>query len=314
MMDLTCWGVHFTLCEWFRSCALLAFIQPEISIKIQEEDWGSLWLQNVRLSLAPNLIMLMDVQHINPPVSLASSCYQGILKIYLDMISYSSFHLCLRTSSRAALGNRIQGLSCGEAIVSLSWNGFASAHYRFFWCLRFRERNRKALLEVLETRCMRMYVCTCSSPFKVTILRYLQASSSLVSHRYLLQNCCTQSMEHSCPWMKRHFPRIEDPIHDSVHILADPVAHRHDRNCPRSTWGGISWMGAVIRWYGSCWDMTTCDDRISQYLVDWIMCCLVIDIPILIILDPKPSFDTLDLWSLHLRSSTIGYAKKANRS
>lgn len=239
MMDLTCWWVHFTLWEWFRSCALLAFIQPEISIKIQKEDWRSLWLQNVRLSLAPNLIMLMDVQYRHPPVSLASSCYQGILKIYLDMISYSSFHLCLQNSSRAALGNRIQGLSCGEAIVSLSGNGFASAHYCFFWCLRFRERNKKALLEVLETRCMRMYVCTCPSPFKVTILRYLQASSSLVSHRYLLQNCCTQPMEHSCPWMKRHFPRIEDPIHDSVHILADPVAHRHDQNCPRST--GVGW-------------------------------------------------------------------------
>lgn len=82
------------------------------------EDWRSLWLQNVRLSLALSLIMLMDVEHIHPPVSLASSCYQGILKIDLDMISYSSFHLCLRDSSRAALGNRIQGLSCGEVIVS----------------------------------------------------------------------------------------------------------------------------------------------------------------------------------------------------
>lgn len=92
-----------------------------------------------------------------------------------------------------------------------------------------------------------------------------------------------------------------------------PIAMIEIVHGPRA-WGGISWMGAVTRWYGSCWDMTTCDDRISQYLVDWIMCCLVIDIPILIILDPKPSFETLDLWALDLRSSTIGYAKKANRS
>lgn len=138
--------------------------------------------------------------------------------------------LLLRTSRRAALVNRSQVLSSGEVVISLSGNGSATAHCCFFWCLRFRERNKKALLVVLETRCMRMYVCTCHSPLKVSILRRLQASSSLFSQGYLLQNCCTQSVEQSRTGMERHFPRIEDPIRDSVHILADPVAYRHDRN------------------------------------------------------------------------------------
>lgn len=74
-----------------------------------------------------------DVQYIHPPVSLASSCYQGILKIDLDMISYSHATLCLQTSSQAALGDRIHGLSCGEVVISLSGNGSASVHYCFFF-------------------------------------------------------------------------------------------------------------------------------------------------------------------------------------
>lgn len=157
MMDLKCWGVHFTLWEWFRSCALLAFIQPEISIKILEEDWRPLWLQNVRLSLAPCLIMLMDVQYIHPPVSLASSCYQGILKIDLDMISYSHATLCLRTSSQAALGNRIHGLSCGEVVISLSGNGSASVHYCFF----FDAYDSGNVTKRLCWRCWRLAVWGC---------------------------------------------------------------------------------------------------------------------------------------------------------
>lgn len=45
--------------------------------------------------------------------------------------------------------------------------------------------------------------------------------------------------------MERHFPRIEDPTHDSVHTPTDPVAHCQDRNYPRA-WSEIPWLGAAV--------------------------------------------------------------------
>lgn len=267
-------------------------------------------------AFALNLIMLMDVQYIHPPVSLASSCYQGILKIDLDMISYSSFHLCLRTSSRAALGNRIQGLSCGEAIVSLSGNGSASVHYCFF----FDVYDSGNVTKRPCWRCWRLAVWEC------------MYAPVLVPSKSLYWGVCRRHLV-SFPIANFYKSVARDlwniPVHGWSEIFRglttlfmilctfsqtlSPIAMIEIIHGPRA-WGGISWMGAVIRWYSSCSDMTTSDYRISQYLVDWIMSCLVIDIPILIILDPKPSFETLDLWALDLRSSTIGFARKANRS
>lgn len=92
---------------------------------------GEFVASGCKFELALNLIMLMDVQYIHPPVGLASSCYLEILEIYLDIISYTHVTLCLRSSSRAALGNRIQVLSYGEVNISLSGNGSVAAHYCF---------------------------------------------------------------------------------------------------------------------------------------------------------------------------------------
>lgn len=50
--------------------------------------------------------------------------------------------------------------------------------------------------------------------------------------------------------MDRHFLRIEDPIRDSVHILADPVVHGHDQNNEmRFRLRGRSFMGGAATTY-----------------------------------------------------------------
>lgn len=183
MMDLTCWGVHFTLWEWFRSCALLAFIQPEISIKIQGRTGDLCGFRMYVWALPPTLLCWwMYSTYIRQSVSLLLPIREFLKYTW----TWSATVLFISACELQA-----------EQLLVIEFRGWVVVKRSFRSQEMVSHLRITASFDVYDSgnvtkrpcwRCWRLAVwgcmyATCPSPFKVTILRYLQASSSLVSHR-----------------------------------------------------------------------------------------------------------------------------------
>lgn len=75
-------------------------------------------------------------------------------------------------------------LSCGKAMIWLSGMPAQLLIASFFpIAAAINGTKQKALVEVLETFCLRMYVWNCPESFKVTVLMRLRAKFSIILPR-----------------------------------------------------------------------------------------------------------------------------------